>query len=331
MTFDVLIIGAGLSGLAAGIRLAHFGKRVVIVEAHSVCGGLNSYYRRGPRMLDVGLHAMTNFVGRGTRGAPLTKLLRQLRIPHAALGLIEQSGSVIQSPSCSLRFTNDFEVLRGDVRENFPGQIDSFDRLTEIIDGHDEATLDPPVMSARKVVVEVITDPQLAEMLFVPLMYYGNPAERDMDFAQFAVMWKALYRSGLARPEAGMKHVVDLLVERYSGAGGELRLRTSVEELVVDDGRVVGVRLAGGEEIAADQVLSSAGLVETMRLCSDREASWLGEKIGRLSFVELIATLDVEPRSLGIDKTIVFFDDEGPLQYRRPDGLVGLSSGVICC
>ena len=31
---DVLIIGAGMSGLAAGIRLAHFGKKVLLVDRH---------------------------------------------------------------------------------------------------------------------------------------------------------------------------------------------------------------------------------------------------------------------------------------------------------
>ncbi|HUG12350.1 MAG TPA: FAD-dependent oxidoreductase, partial [Opitutaceae bacterium] len=42
--YDAIIIGAGMSGLAAGIRLAHFGKRVVILERHNAIGGLNSFY-----------------------------------------------------------------------------------------------------------------------------------------------------------------------------------------------------------------------------------------------------------------------------------------------
>ncbi|MGE5195542.1 MAG: NAD(P)-binding protein, partial [Deltaproteobacteria bacterium] len=39
MRYDTLIIGAGLSGLAAGIRLAYFEKRVCIVERHTTIGG----------------------------------------------------------------------------------------------------------------------------------------------------------------------------------------------------------------------------------------------------------------------------------------------------
>ena len=58
--YDTIIIGAGMSGLAAGIRLAMYDKNVLILEKHSISGGLNSYYARGKRKFDVGLHAMTN-------------------------------------------------------------------------------------------------------------------------------------------------------------------------------------------------------------------------------------------------------------------------------
>lgn len=55
--YDAVIIGAGMSGLAAGIRLAHFGKKVCIFERHNAPGGTKlviacrptSYFR--PAML----------------------------------------------------------------------------------------------------------------------------------------------------------------------------------------------------------------------------------------------------------------------------------------
>jgi phytoene dehydrogenase-like protein len=56
-TYDTLIIGAGMSGLAAGIRLAYFDQKVCICERHNTIGGLNSFYRLRGRDFDVGLHA----------------------------------------------------------------------------------------------------------------------------------------------------------------------------------------------------------------------------------------------------------------------------------
>ena len=80
MHYDAIIIGAGMSGLAAGIRLAMYDKRVVVLERHYVWGGLNSFYQFQGHQFDVGLHAMTNYAPRGAKGLPLTRLLKQLRI-----------------------------------------------------------------------------------------------------------------------------------------------------------------------------------------------------------------------------------------------------------
>ncbi|HEX4147629.1 MAG TPA: NAD(P)-binding protein, partial [Pirellulales bacterium] len=78
--YDTAIIGAGLSGLAAGIRLAYYNQRVCILERHTTIGGLNSFYRIAGRNYDVGLHAITNFTSKGARKGPLARLLRQLRL-----------------------------------------------------------------------------------------------------------------------------------------------------------------------------------------------------------------------------------------------------------
>ena len=78
--YDAIIIGAGMSGLAAGIRLAYYDQRVCIVERHTTIGGLNSFYRLRGRDYDVGLHALTNITPKGTKTGPFARLLRQLRL-----------------------------------------------------------------------------------------------------------------------------------------------------------------------------------------------------------------------------------------------------------
>ncbi|MBN8624063.1 MAG: NAD(P)-binding protein, partial [Planctomycetes bacterium] len=110
--YDAIIIGAGMSGLAAGIRLAHYEKRVCILERHTTIGGLNSFYRLDGRNYDVGLHAVTNFTPKGTKKGPLARLLRQLRFSWDDFALKPQLGSRIAFPSASLEFSNEFELLR---------------------------------------------------------------------------------------------------------------------------------------------------------------------------------------------------------------------------
>ena len=53
--YQLVIIGAGLSGLAAGIRAARFGTKTLIVEQHHRAGGLNSWYTFHGHLLETGL------------------------------------------------------------------------------------------------------------------------------------------------------------------------------------------------------------------------------------------------------------------------------------
>lgn len=269
MTYDAIIIGAGMSGLAAGIRLAHFGKRVCLFERHYAYGGLNSYYRLGGREFDVGLHALTNFVPAGKRGAPLNKLLRQLRIEREEFDLREQLGSEVRFPSRRLRFSNDAGLLISEVAREFPDQADRFLRLIETVKAHDDATLTPAPVSGRGVLAERLSDPLLIDMLLCPLMYYGCPDEDDIDFTHLVTLFKSLYLEGFARPREGVRRIIKTLVRRYRGAGGELRMRCGVRRLHVSGGRARGVELDSGEFVAAPLVFSCAGYPETMRLCAD--------------------------------------------------------------
>ena len=221
MRYDTIIIGAGLSGLAAGIRLAMFDKKVCIVEKHVEIGGLNSFYVRKNRIFDVGLHAMTNYTPKGVRSSPLGKLLKQLRFSHDDFRLCQQDMSEIRFPERSLRFTNDFEFMRQEVAEKFPDQIDGFNKLVEKILTYDALNLDDgDRLLSRPVLESFISDPLLIDMLLCPLMYYGNAREGDMDFYQFVVMFNAIFMEGFSKPQGGMPFILNLLAEKFKVLGG---------------------------------------------------------------------------------------------------------------
>ena len=334
--YDVAIIGAGMSGLAAGIRLAHFGKRVCIFERHNAPGGLNGFYSIAGRKFDVGLHALTNYVPPGTKGTPLGKLLRQLRIDRDEFALCPQKRSRIAfgpRGETSLAFTNDFSVLETEVAAKFPAQIDGFLALVAAVRSADDVALDAAPESARAVVRRHITDPLLEAMLFCPLMYYGSAQERDMEFGQFAIMFKALFLEGFARPLDGVRVILRVLLEKYREAGGERRMKCGVREIRAHAGQAAALVLDSGEEITATHVISSIGAPETERLIHGLAdaAPATATPPGNLSYVETITVLDRQPDELGWgDDTIVFFNDSERFVYERPAGAVDTRSGVIC-
>ncbi|MDX1925085.1 MAG: NAD(P)/FAD-dependent oxidoreductase [Pirellulaceae bacterium] len=328
--YDTLIIGGGMSGLAAGIRLAHYDQKVCILERHYTIGGLNGFYRLGGRNYDVGLHAVTNYTPPGTKKGPLARLLRQLRFRWEDFELSPQVGSAIAFPSVRLRFNNNIDLLRSEIAAAFPSQRDNFEKLLGQLTDYDDLTQENFGGSARKFLAETITEPLLIEMLLCPLMWYGNAREDDMDFGQFCIMFRSIFLEGFARPYKGVRLILKHLVRRFRSLGGELKLRSGVASIRVEGDRAVGVTLDNGEQIEAKRILSSAGIIETQRLCED-VTEVTPQRAGQLTFIESISVLDKQPKDVGFGETIVFFNDSDKFDWRRPaNDLCDVRTGVIC-
>ena len=330
MTYDSIIIGAGLSGLAAGIRLAYYGKQVCILERHTTIGGLNSFYRLRGRNHDVGLHAVTNYSPPGGKRGPLNKILRQLRFQWDDFDLSPQCGSSVVFPGHTLRFNNQFDYFEAQIAQQFPSQIDGFRRLVADIDSHNIGDLGQTWISARKRMAEQISDPLLINMLLCPLMFYGSPSEHDMDFNQFVIMFRSIYQEGFARPYKGVRLILKNLVRKFKELGGELKLRAGVQQLLTDGQHVNGVMLDDGQILQAKNVLSSAGSAETLKLCGADVTADERFTPGEISFVETISVLDQQPAEFGHEETIVFYNESEDFYYEQSKDPVDVRSGIIC-
>ncbi len=325
---DTIIIGAGMSGLAAGIRLSMYNKKILILEKHSISGGLNSYYSRGKRKFDVGLHALTNFVGPNQRGKPFNKLMKQLRIPYEEFKIHPQSHSLIQFPDQTLKFTNEIDFFIEEIRTHFPDEIDGFISLLNHIKNFNEVDLSNEVIMAKIVVRNFIKSEALVEMIFCPLLIYGSAWENDMDFSQFVIMFKSIFLEGFGRPEGGVRTIIDLLLKRLDTCGGEILFKTEVSRIISKDGVVVGVEINGSEIIECNSILSSMGLPETMSVL-DAQLDY-SPRTGNLSFTESIIITDKKPKDLGIDATIIFYNNRPTYLYQRPQTLFDHQSAVVC-
>jgi len=332
-----LIIGGGLSGLAAGIRVARFGQKVLILEKHSKPGGLNSYFYRKGRLLETGLHAITNYAPPEDRHAPLNLLLRQLKIPRKAIDIQEQEISEILFPGrASLSFSNDFNLLQEQVKEHFPDSIRQFAELVAELDAYDAFTPRPKI-SARKFVSSFLQDSLLVEMLFCPIMFYGSSDENDMDLSQFVILFRSIFQEGLFRPAGSIKDVLDLLLRQYREFGGEIEFSSGVKEILADGNRISGVRTETGEEISCDHLVSTAGLPETRKLFVSLAPTAKFTEMtdhdspGCLSFFESICFYEESARRcFPRNRSIIFYNLLEKFAYHRPQEAVDLNSGVIC-
>lgn len=327
MKVSFVVIGGGLSGLAAAIRFARYSPDVLLLEKHTRTGGLNSYYYRNKVLLETGLHAVTNYAEPHDKHAPLNRLLRQLKLRRKNFTFYPQYGSEICfAGHGSLRFSNDAALLRREINDTFGAAARGFCNLVQAI-----AVIDPfqpaPYRSAKQFVNEYLNDELLTEMLLCPLMFYGSSVENDMDLGQFVIMFRSIYEEGMFRPEGTIKTFLDTLITHYTGLGGSMRLACGVKEILHRNNRVEAVELDSGEVIECDNLLSTVGHTETLELLGDTQTP----EDTRLGFVESIFLVDKDSASnLPQDTTILFYNQGKKFNYRRPDESVDFGSGVIC-
>ncbi|HID22125.1 MAG TPA: NAD(P)/FAD-dependent oxidoreductase, partial [Planctomycetaceae bacterium] len=159
----------------------------------------------------------------------------------------------------------------------------------------------------------------------------GSPTPDDIDFLDFVILFRSIFREGFGRPRAGIRPILNRLARQFRSFGGELKLNCGVRRITHDGRRVDGVTLDDGRHLQANTVLSSAGLVETLQLCQAPAEVRRQHQPGQLSFIEMICCLDCQPADLGIQRTIVFFNSSPRVPYHCPDEPVELGCGVICC
>jgi len=329
--YDVAVIGAGLSGLSAALRLAMFGKKVVLLERHSVVGGLNSFYSKKGIKFDVGLHALTNYPSpQSGKSSPLLKLCRQLRIPLDSLDLLPQSHSRITFGTESLRFDNNFEYFVSQVEERFPKERDRFHSLLSKMDEFPAYSIDAEELSTRDILKESIMDPLLSEMLLCPTCYYGSARKNDIDFPTFVMLFDAIFKQGLARPEQGIRAILKPIVSKLRELGVKRMMKSPVQSIRANGSRISEIKLENDECISADFVISTCGAVETEALLEPSGASSASTEQGCFSIMESIFVFEGSPRDFGWDETVVFFNDSKTFSFGEPEGPIDLRSGVLC-
>ncbi len=175
----------------------------------------------------------------------------------------------------------------------FPDEVEAIDRYlalcTEVgraMRGYYSARIAPRMLArpaemflARKaskwldrttadVLAELTDNARLRTVLAAQWGYYGSVPSRS-SFAMQALVTRHFWR-GAFYPVGGSGEIARHLLRTVAEAGGWTRICADVEQILIEDGRAVGVRMVGGEEIRAPQIVSAAGVMSTVaRLLPD--------------------------------------------------------------
>jgi all-trans-retinol 13,14-reductase len=269
----VLIIGSGIGGLSAAIILAKLGFDVTVIEKNKQPGGMmRGFVRRGVHC-NVGVH----YMGALAEGQVLRRCFDFLGIT-AKLPLIRMG---VDGPVDRYYFTGDhpgidtfdlpngFEAYEDHLNAAFPDQKTQIQDLMAMLsssarhlDQLDFLYSDHPAdfwieqTEALGAIFDRIgCSPGLRAVFGLPSVLIGVPPARCPQF--FHAMTLASYLFSTWRLEHHGAHMTDVCVDRLTDLGGRLRTGQAVEHIRTSDGRVQGVTLASGEQLAAPVIIGA--------------------------------------------------------------------------
>ena len=274
---DVVVIGAGLSGLLSAALLAGGGASVRVLERSAHIGGTSYVFRRGHYLFPMGALAF-GFPDRVT--AMLTKagVTRDWTWKRNHFQLL--------SPEINIVYSRPPDVLREELKSLFPAEgpgLDAFfaelAEASALIEDLDRRHPDfspaqgipgkasPEWLDAiRRLSEKPCARPLEKHLRSTPLINFlgsQGTAKPEMSMLNLAFMWRVMSDIGVWFPSCGIHGLAARLFDVIRASGGDVRLGTGVSEILVKEGTVTGVRTPAGEIFPADWVISTADYKKT--------------------------------------------------------------------
>ncbi len=285
-SYDAIIIGSGIGGLAAAAVLAKLNnRRVLVLERHFQPGGqTHAFTRHGRWHFDVGLH----YVGQMARGEGMRKVMDFLTGGRLEWGRMPRTLERFIYPDLTFTVQTNPQKYLDDLAAGFPAERDALRRyfrdakkagfwygFRSIANG-----FPCPVklaargvcalfgglarMTTKEYLDRHFNDARLKALLASQWPDYGLPPSQSAFGVHGGVI--SHYLRGAWYPEGGAGRIAAEIIPEIERAGGRVRTGVNVTRIIVKDGIATGVAASvdGVEELFhAPLVISDAGAVNT--------------------------------------------------------------------
>jgi phytoene dehydrogenase-like protein len=283
MDWDVIVIGAGIGGLGCAAKLARNGCRVLVLEKDGHIGGTSYIFKRNGYSFPMGPLSFS-FPG----------LVRQFLSgigADAEIGFRRNHFQLV-TPFFDIIYSHPLVRVRDDLKRIFEQESSGLDAffselksiivLTRDIQlWHPDYRLDGQdidrgrQLAGGKVKIGLIRDLSgmpSAEMLgrylgdhrLIRFLASQGTAGPEMSALNLAFMWNVISEEGIWFPSGGIHGLSERLRDVVLSHGGTLELGASVEEIIIKDGRAVGVKTRSGQSHSAAWLVSNADYKRTV-------------------------------------------------------------------
>lgn len=282
-TFDAIVVGSGLGGSTAAAYLAAAGQRVLLLERYSVLGGSSHVFRRqGKWEFDCGVH----YIGDCGPEGQVPRLLRGLGLDDRIewLPMDAEGFDTIIGPDLELRTPFGWDEYLVNLLHTFPTEARGLRRYVSVMrklgEAFDRGRTPASTLGFAKALAGAGFAAPFAMTPYISLLVTCGLTPRTIlalsvecgamasTPLQVSTAYQALYFNnyvggGSYYPKGGGQMLSAGFAEVILSHGGQIRTNAKVDKILVEGGKVTGVRLDGGERIAAAVVVAGGDMIRT--------------------------------------------------------------------
>jgi phytoene dehydrogenase-like protein len=268
----IVIIGGGIAGLSTAVYALKCGYQVEVLEMHDMAGGLAMSWRRGPYTFETCLHWLVGSSPNGEFHSQWREILdiEKLKFinPEEFVRIETESGEKLSI------YTN-VDRLEAELLRRAPQDAFTIKDLTRSIRSLGKfRVLDPSGGLAenwRNILRDLPVFPLLGKLTKMSGKEYGSRFSDPLlqsffssgDIGKMSAVAMVLSLAWMNTGNAGYciggsQALIRLIEDKIQSLGGKIRFKAKVQQILVEDDRAIGVKLANGETVAADWVISAA-------------------------------------------------------------------------
>ena len=296
-------MGAGFGGMATALRLRRLGYAVTVIDNNPKAGGRAQVYEIDGFIFDAGPTVIT---------APflfdeLFALFGKERSDYIEFLPVEPWYRFEFSDGSKLDYGGSIEDTVAEIDRLSPGEgkgyvglVDFSKRIFKV--GFEKLSDQPfhkfwtmirqvpallalkSYLSVYKLVSRYLKDERLRRAFSIhPLLVGGNPMNTTSIYCLIHYLER---KWGVWFPRGGTGSLVDALVVLMQEVGIRLELNRSANQVIVENGKAVGIGMADGEEKRADLVVFDADPAKVYRELIDEKhrQKWTNGRIDRLTY-----------------------------------------------
>ena len=282
-TYDIIIIGSGMGGLATAAILSKEGQKVLVLERHYTAGGFTHVFKRKDYEWDVGIH----YIGEMQRkNGVLRKLFNYVSNNKLKWADIGEVYDHIVIGEKHFNFVKGVKNFKKQLISYFPDEEQTIDTYVNLVFEAVKSSKNyymskamPPFLEntigsylkkpfykyADKTTYEVLSSLTKNELLIKVLTgQYGDYglAPKESSFYMHASVARHYFDGG-SFPIGGSSQIVKTIDSVIEAAGGTILINAEVEEVLIKKNTALGVLMKDGKKIYAKNIVSNAGIMTT--------------------------------------------------------------------